>query len=524
MAASPCSPGTRSQAKLAVSIGFLAVCFLAGRNLPQLQAEPPVPSDAEVAQSAVAELPATAQEPDVGQQTAAPELVYDDYFEAYQAAGAAGKDLIVYCFDPENPRPAQIEFESETLAAADVRDRMSERFLLVKVPTDSPVLIHSTVRKTSYVRQGFRRVQKTWNQQVERDLFNGRTSRTGILVVDVTEAEATAAPTILIHLPFQAEQLSPYVYAVDRKFQPWKRKVVCDLVSVPTESAQSYVQQFCSRQSLDNASIQRDFPDQIKSLHRVYFDYAFTREQLRPDRVTTRVHLAGNSELAGYQEPLAVRIDAYSLNDSAVPVQYAYARVRPTDEWQELTVSGLNPETAYRFHVYFYTPGASRGLLGEAELPFHAVTAGVEKVAQARAEIAMKALGEVNDWRRGSYDRRKGYVVGRWCERFYCWNILEHVNTPFSTSYSPSIFSRHGALFSGGVIRRLMHNSDVMGAHVRTSDHGFMVLAYDRHLGQVWTIEGNYGNRVVLTRRYPSDYWSLGTIVESMLKEPSQDG
>ena len=48
-----------------------------------------------------------------------------------------------------------------------------------------------------------------------------------------------------------------------------------------------------------------------------------------------------------------------------------------------------------------------------------------------------------------------------------------------------------------------------------------MVLSYDKHLGQAWTIEGNYGNRVVLTRRYVSDYWSLGTIVPSMLLEDS---
>jgi hypothetical protein len=463
------------------------------------------------------------QQVELGDQVAEPQLVYDDYFRAYELASAAQKDLLVYCFDPDDPGDAQIQFESETLAAASVKNLIFERFLLAKIATDQPVYTRSTVTRTRYVRQGFRRVARTYHQVVQDDAFDGRTSRPGLLVVDVADAAGATDPDVILHLPFQRQSLSPHVYAINQEFQPWKSEVVCDLVSMPVTSGQSYVDEFCRTQSLDNSHIQRNFDDRIGSLHRIYFDYAYARATLCPDRVTTRVHVGGNSQLAAHQEPLAVRIDAYSLNDSAVPVQYAYAHVEPTDEWQDLTVSGLQSETAYRLHVYFYTPGESPSLIGEAELPFHAVTGGPEKVAQARAAIAMKALGEVDDWRRGSYDRRKGYVVGRWCERFYCWNILEHVHTPFRTSYSPTIFSRHGALFSGGVIRRLMQNQGTMGAHVRTSNHGFMVLAYDRHLGQVWTIEGNFNNRVVLTRRRPSDYWSLGTIVESMLKEPPED-
>jgi hypothetical protein len=224
-----------------------------------------------------------------------------------------------------------------------------------------------------------------------------------------------------------------------------------------------------------------------------------------------------------FDEPVAMRIDVYSLRDSAAPVHYAYAHVLPSEEWQTVTVEGLQPETPYRMTAYFYTPGKSPQLIGEANSPFYAVTSGTEKVAQARAAIATKALGEVNDWRRGRYDRRKGYVVGRWCERFYCWNILQHVYTPYRDSYSPVIFSRHGALFSGRTMRNMIQNNNVMGDHIRTSNHGFMVLSYDKHLGQVWTIEGNYNNSVVLTRRNLSDYWSLGTIVDSMLIEQDQD-
>ena len=450
-------------------------------------------------------------------------LAYRDYFDAYQAAVEAQKDLMIYCFDPQNPTDEQVEFETQTLTAAGMKDAIEERFLLVKIATDNPVQTQTNVTKSSYVRSGFRRVKKTWNQVVSRDLFDGKTSRPGLLVVQVADVEGASEPTIIAHFPFQAPKLSPHVFAADTEFKPWEREVFCSLVSTPVTSAQAYLGKFCQKHSIDSSCVQREFSNEIVSLNNIAYDYGHTSVNLSPDRITTKLHIGQNTTLASLQERLAMRIDVYSLNDSAAPVKYGYAHVVPNDQWQTVTVEGLQPETPYRLCAYFYTPGRSPQLIGEALSPFYAVTSGTSKVAQAKAAIATKALSEVNDWRRGRYDRRKGYVVGRWCERFYCWNILQHLHTPFRDSYSPTIFSRHGALFSGQTMRNMVQNNNVMGDHVRTSNHGFMVLSYDKHLGQVWTIEGNYNNSVVLTRRYLSDYWSLGTIVEGMLKEPTEE-
>ena len=66
---------------------------------------------------------------------------------------------------------------------------------------------------------------------------------------------------------------------------------------------------------------------------------------------------------------------------------------------------------------------------------------------------------------------------------------------------------------------KVARTGNVMGDHVRIQGHGFMVLSYDHHLGKVWTIEGNFGNRAVLTSRQVQDHWSVGTLVESMLRE-----
>jgi hypothetical protein len=450
-------------------------------------------------------------------------LAYRDYFDAYEAALEAERDLLLYCFAPENPTEEQVEFETRALTAAGMKEAIDERFLMVKIATDDPVQTRTTVTKSRYVRSGLRRVKKTWNQVVSRDLFDGKTSRPGLLVVDVNDAATASEPTIVAYLPFQTPKLSPHVFATNKEFKPWQREVFCSLISTPVASAQDYLNDFCRRQSIDLSCVQREFSDEIVSLNNIGYDYGHTSDNLAPNRISTKLHVGQNTTLASLGVPVSIRIDVYSLNDSAAPVKYSYAQVVPDDQWQSVTIEGLRPETPYRLNAYFYTPGKSPQLIGEARTPFYAVTSGASKVAQARAAIATKALSEVNDWRRGRYDRRKGYVVGRWCERFYCWNILQHLKTPFRDSYSPSIFSRHGALFSGRTMRNMVQSSNVMGDHVRTSDHGFMVLSYDKHLGQVWTIEGNYNNSVVLTRRYLSDYWSLGTIVESMLLEPAEE-
>jgi hypothetical protein len=445
--------------------------------------------------------------------------IYTDYFEAHRAAASAEKDLVIYCFEPESPSPEQIEFERGVLGDDEILRLMDERFVFVKVSTQEPIQTQSTVRKTSYVRRGFRRVRRTWNQIVTRDLFAGKTDRPGLLVLNVSNQQIATSPDIVARFPFGHLELPPHVFRVDREFKPWTAEVFRDVVTTPVSSADAYLDKFCSKQSLDRSCIQKGTEDSVATLNYVYFDYDHTSENLKPDRIRTKLHIAKNEQLASYPDPISMRIDVHSLKDSGAPIQFVYKEVLPKDEWQTIGIDGLDSETPYRLTAYFYTSDPSHQLLGEAELPMYAVTNGPEKVAQTRAEIAMKALGEVRDWRRGSYDRSKGYVVGRWCERFYFWNVLGRVRTPYPNSYSSTVFSRHNALFSGRTMRNMVQTENVMGDHVRISGHGFMVLSYDKHYGQAWTIEGNFGNRVVLTRRYVSDYWSLGRIVPTMLLE-----
>lgn len=108
-------------------------------------------------------------------------------------------------------------------------------------------------------------------------------------------------------------------------------------------------------------------------------------------------------------------------------------------------------------------------------------------------------------------------MVGAWCERFYFWNIAKFVRPPYRQGYDPGTFSRHNALISGTKMRDAVAAENIMGDHVRVPGHGFMVLCYDEHLGCVWSIEGNYGNRVAMTKRSVGGSWSLGRLTEEML-------
>ena len=65
----------------------------------------------------------------------------------------------------------------------------------------------------------------------------------------------------------------------------------------------------------------------------------------------------------------------------------------------------------------------------------------------------------------------------------------------------------------------LVKKSRIHGDYVRIPGHSFMLLAYDPKIQKAWTIEGNYGNRVVLTRRSVQSHWSLGNLVPEMLRE-----
>jgi hypothetical protein len=444
--------------------------------------------------------------------------VFTDYFEAHDEAYASGRHLIVYRHHNDDERTdAEKAFET-TLEAADIQSLLASHFVLAKVAIGDAIQLRKTIKRTGYVRRRFRgRVRRTWTETVYSDLFDAATDTSGLLIVRVTAASYQNGAEALAHLPFGAALLSPHVFRRERELTPWRAETFRRIITTPIAGADTYVPALASSLGYESPHHLEPSTDGIVEYNSVAFDYEYCMERIASDRITTQIHLGGHAELLAHEGPLNARVDVFSLKNSAAPTHYVYRQLQPTEDWQSLEVDGLQAETPYRLRIYFYNDAPKPTLLGKASLPMDAATGGSTRLANARAKVVMCALGEVHDWDRG-YTRGKSYVVGRWCERFYWWNFVEGFSTPYPYGYDVRTFSRHGALVSGQALRETARDGNIMGDHVRISGHGFMVLAYDEHLGQAWTIEGNYGNRAVLAQRTVQNYWSVGKLVESMLK------
>lgn len=48
--------------------------------------------------------------------------------------------------------------------------------------------------------------------------------------------------------------------------------------------------------------------------------------------------------------------------------------------------------------------------------------------------------------------------------------------------------------------------------------HTFMIISYDVATKSLWTVEGNYNNRVMRLKRGVSGAWNHGFLVESQVK------
>lgn len=455
-------------------------------------------------------LPSSAQEA-ASEEPSATEI----YKDAFAEARATQRDLLVF-FAAEDAAPPQEEFATQTLANETIKSLLDERFVLVRLAKGDSIEKRTTEARTKYVRQRFRSVKKTYNQVVVQKLLEEQSRASGFTIVRANGDEPFGDSQLLAWFPFEDTQLPPQIFRRDPHLKPWTAALFEQIIRTPLDDPDAYMVSLTQKGPLQSAVKSVESAGAIPTLGQIKYDYEYSKSHLEPKAIATKIHLAGNEQLALVGDPVDVRVDVYSLKNSSVPVKLVYLTLDTTDDWQDLRIEGLEPETPYQMDVHFYRPEGGHPLIGKAKLSFMGATCGKTRLSKARAKVAMSALSELNDWQRGQYGR-KGYVVGAWCERFYFWNIAKFVLPPYRTGYTPSTFSRFGALVSGSTAKEAVTHDNAMGDHVRISGHGFMVLCYDKDLNQVWCIEGNYGNRVVITKRSLSGGWSLGRLNEEML-------
>lgn len=256
----------------------------------------------------------------------------------------------------------------------------------------------------------------------------------------------------------------------------------------------------------------------------VAFDYHGTLSRSSSSAAVVRMVIQ-NGPLAESTH-VKVKTTLVNLRNSSVKIPVDRDVAVRENRVIDFYVDGLDPETVYRLEgttVFDLKDGVvSTTVGGPVKHQYHIATAADTKLSQAKRRAVLRALAESYDWEYGNYDSSKGYYNGSWCDRFYTWVVAKDfkVQNVYSAS---SFFRQHRAIQNASKIPSLAPTKSMMADMIRyegTSQgtHTFMIISYDVATKSLWTVEGNYNNRVMRLKRGVSGAWNHGFLVESQVK------
>jgi hypothetical protein len=185
-------------------------------------------------------------------------------------------------------------------------------------------------------------------------------------------------------------------------------------------------------------------------------------------------------------------------------------------------VSGLAPSTVYQARVRFYQLAFNGYVqVGRESDWYYTTTTGFGEIEAARTRILLRGFKELDESNRGRVGYRgtvnsdgKRYGASsneKWCSEFYVWVTKPDLNYESSIFALPTtvdqvimFFQIRSAYYSDEVAAlsgptRIGRRGDYMP--VRDKNHSTMLLGIDTATSEVWTLEGNSGNRVKIGRR-----------------------
>ena len=261
-----------------------------------------------------------------------------------------------------------------------------------------------------------------------------------------------------------------------------------------------------------------------------------------------------DAQVLQYHANLYAEVELALLSRSAEAVRLPIYRVNdltPAGGVTRIGVSGLTPESVYRARVRFYRAGQATTPAGltppiplrarvQSDAPssyvqvggesdwYYTTTNGDTARSQARTTMLLHAFMEFNESNRGRVGylgtvKRDGTRYGaskkeRWCSEFYAWSAREVLRS-IGTLDSVADLVRYYGVFDeyrdADEIPTVGRRGDYVPMHGKT--HSAMFLAWDPTTNQVWTIEGNWQNRVRIMQRPLSEFDGLGHINDSML-------
>ena len=205
-----------------------------------------------------------------------------------------------------------------------------------------------------------------------------------------------------------------------------------------------------------------------------------------------------------------------------------------------INVKNLSPATVYRTAVqFYYKDGNEFKKIGEESDYYYTTTCSNDRVERARSAILLRGFKEYDESTLGRVgyrgtDKVDGTRYGadkneQWCSEFYVWVTKENLKDIKGRTYVSRLvdyFQDYKSTYDRSHIKDRAKCGDYIAISTKgddKKDHSAMFLAYDEATKMIWTLEGNWGNEVVIEDRYTQgdeakDIAKLGGIVSSMVK------
>ncbi len=179
----------------------------------------------------------------------------------------------------------------------------------------------------------------------------------------------------------------------------------------------------------------------------------------------------------------------------------------------------IQPAKVYRIYVNLHGESDEYGsdtALGHVPSPYYVATSGETRLDRARRHVAMRTFREFYHKERG-WRHAEQYRMD--CHAFYLWAAgSSTVGANNGTANLGRLFGGRTPYRNGSNISQLAAQAGIHGDYVRIPGHTFMLLAYDAKLGQVWTIEGNFGRTIEVAMRPPGSGWTVGHLDDQHIR------
>lgn len=260
------------------------------------------------------------------------------------------------------------------------------------------------------------------------------------------------------------------------------------------------------------------YEEDPKNISGVEFNYRYALKNPTEDHLKIKLNVTDPGVLANIGKVFA-RVRYFDLSDDSnikevvVPISFEESGRAI------LEVKDLRPEAVFKMDIDLFvpTPGdpqQSKLLVNAGS--YWGVTSGKSDVAKARHKITTTMLLEYNDWaigRRGHSNAPYLDMPGGWCGLFPQWCSKPYIKV-FDEEPSDS-YSAAGTYFRS--FQTPAPGEAIHGNYGLLNAHKFTVLGYSPKSGNVYTVEGNFGNRVGLNVRSTGEFHGYGKINEKIL-------